>query len=25
MAGHYLTSTMEATLERQPESPYSWV
>lgn len=23
MAGHYLTSTMEATLERQPESHYS--
>ena len=23
MAGHYLTSTMEATLERQPDSHYS--
>lgn len=23
MAGHYLTSSMEATLERQPESNYS--
>lgn len=23
LAGHYLTSTMEATLERQPESNYS--